>query len=97
MPKQTTQFHKLLVANRSEIAIGVFRAASELGIQTVAICGAQDKLSLHRFKAHEAYLAIGAMKMETVIPAIRSGTVTQAIMKVGELVEAKQLLCVVSD
>ena len=46
---------KLLVANRSEIAIRVFRAATELGISTVAIYAEQDKLSLHRFKADEAY------------------------------------------
>ncbi len=47
---------RLLVANRSEIAIRVFRAASELGITTIAIYPEQDKLSLHRFKADEAYL-----------------------------------------
>ena len=46
---------KILVANRSEIAIRVFRAASELGIRTVAIYAEEDKLSLHRFKADEAY------------------------------------------
>jgi pyruvate carboxylase len=46
---------KLLVANRSEIAIRVFRAAAELGIRTVAIYAEEDKLSLHRFKADEAY------------------------------------------
>jgi len=46
---------KLLVANRSEIAIRVFRAATELGIRTVAIYTEEDKLSLHRFKADEAY------------------------------------------
>src|SRR5690606_35140511 len=46
---------RLLVANRSEIAIRVFRAATELGIQTVAIYAEEDKLSLHRFKADEAY------------------------------------------
>jgi pyruvate carboxylase len=44
-----------MVANRSEIAIRVFRAASELGIHTVAIYAEEDKLSLHRFKADEAY------------------------------------------
>jgi pyruvate carboxylase len=49
------RFRKILVANRSEIAIRVFRAASELGIATVAIYAEQDKLSLHRFKADEAY------------------------------------------
>src|SRR5215467_8236792 len=48
-------FRRLLVANRSEIAIRVFRAATELGIQTVAIYAEEDKLSLHRFKADEAY------------------------------------------
>ena len=46
---------RLLAANRSEIAIRVFRAATELGIQTVAIYAEEDKLSLHRFKADEAY------------------------------------------
>ncbi|WP_184101469.1 pyruvate carboxylase [Sphingopyxis panaciterrulae] len=48
-------FRKILVANRSEIAIRVFRAATELGIATIAIYAEQDKLSLHRFKADEAY------------------------------------------
>ncbi len=46
---------KLLVANRSEIAIRVFRAANELGIATVAVWAEEDKLSLHRFKADESY------------------------------------------
>ena len=48
-------FKKLLVANRSEIAIRVFRAATELGIRTVAIFAEEDRLSMHRFKADEAY------------------------------------------
>src|ERR1043165_4002381 len=47
---------KLLVANRSEIAIRVFRAATELGIRTVAIYAQEDRFSVHRFKADEAYL-----------------------------------------
>ena len=51
-----TPIKRLLVANRSEIAIRVFRAAAELGIQTIAIYAEEDKLSLHRFKADEAYL-----------------------------------------
>ncbi len=46
---------RLLVANRSEIAIRVFRAATEMGIRTIAIYAEEDKLSLHRFKADEAY------------------------------------------
>src|SRR6201994_2636286 len=47
---------KLLAANRSEIAIRVFRAATELGMRTVAIYAQEDRLSVHRFKADEAYL-----------------------------------------
>src|SRR5690349_14948640 len=46
---------KLLVANRSEIAIRVFRAAHELSIRTVAIYSQEDRFALHRFKADEAY------------------------------------------
>src|SRR3954469_22642632 len=47
---------KLLVANRSEIAIRCFRAATELGLSTVAIYSHEDRFSLHRFKADEAFL-----------------------------------------
>jgi pyruvate carboxylase len=47
---------KLLVANRSEIAIRVFRAATELGLRTVAIYAQEDRLAIHRFKADEAYV-----------------------------------------
>ncbi|MBR0933684.1 pyruvate carboxylase [Bradyrhizobium jicamae] len=46
---------RLLVANRSEIAIRIFRAATELGIRTFAVYAKEDRLSLHRFKADEAY------------------------------------------
>lgn len=50
---------KVLVANRGEIAIRIFRACNEMGIRTVAIYSKEDILSLHRNKADEAYL-VGA-------------------------------------
>lgn len=46
----------LLVANRSEIAIRVMRAASEMRIRTVGVYSKEDRLALHRFKADESYL-----------------------------------------
>src|SRR5450755_4404698 len=46
---------KLLVCNRSEIAIRVFRAATELGLGTVAVYTYEDRFALHRFKADESY------------------------------------------
>lgn len=50
------KIRSLLVANRSEIAIRVMRAASELGIRTVGIYANEDRFALHRFKADESYL-----------------------------------------
>ena len=50
-----TAFRKLMVANRGEIAIRVFRSGHELGIRTVAIYSHEDRFALHRLKADEAY------------------------------------------
>src|ERR1700751_2269878 len=56
MPAENPKpIHKLLVANRSEIAIRVFRTSHELGIRTVAMYSHEDRFALHRFKADEAY------------------------------------------
>ena len=50
-----TDFKKILIANRGEIAIRIMRAANEMGKKTVAVFAEEDKLGLHRFKADEAY------------------------------------------
>ena len=54
-PSEVTNHDKLMVVNRGEIAIRVFRAATELGLRTVAIYAEEDRFSRHRFKADEAY------------------------------------------
>ncbi len=55
-PTQAAAIRRLLIANRGEIAIRVMRAASELGIRTIAIHSREDRFSLHRTKADESYL-----------------------------------------
>lgn len=55
-PDRSNEPTKLMVVNRGEIAIRVFRAATELGLRTVAIYAEEDRFSRHRFKADEAYL-----------------------------------------
>ena len=47
---------KILAANRSEIAIRIFRAAEESGIRTAAVYSKEDRFALHRFKTDESYL-----------------------------------------
>ena len=67
------QFKKVLVANRGEIAIRICRACTELGIRTVAIYAKEDNLSLHRYKADEAYLIgenMGPIEAYLDIPGI---------------------------
>jgi len=49
-------FNKILVANRGEIAIRIFRACNELKLKTVAIYSREDSGAFHRYKADEAYL-----------------------------------------
>ncbi len=55
MPKKIQRFKKILVANRGEIAIRILRAASELKLRTMAMYTFEDRYSLHRYKADEAY------------------------------------------
>jgi pyruvate carboxylase len=67
------EFNKILIANRGEIAIRVMRAANELGKKTVAVYAEEDKLSLHRFKADEAYRigeGLGPVQAYLSIPEI---------------------------
>ncbi|MDY0406000.1 pyruvate carboxylase [Virgibacillus sp. 179-BFC.A HS] len=54
--EQLTNIKKVLVANRGEIAIRIFRACTELGLRTVAIYSQEDSGSYHRYKADESYL-----------------------------------------
>ena len=54
-------FHKLMAANRSEIAVRIFRAGTELNLRTVAVFAQEDRLCIHRYKADEAY-QVGAGK-----------------------------------
>jgi len=67
------EFRKILIANRGEIAIRVMRAANEMGKRTVAVFAEEDKLSLHRFKADEAYRigeGLGPVQAYLSIPEI---------------------------
>lgn len=97
MPPRTTAsaavparrpFQKLMAANRSEIAVRIFRAGTELGLRTVAVYAQEDRFCIHRFKADESYLVgqgkgpvaayldidgIVALAQETGVDAIHPG------------------------
>jgi pyruvate carboxylase len=66
------QFQKILVANRGEIPIRIFRTAHELSLQTVAVYSWEDRLSMHRQKADEAYI-IGKRGQYTPVAAYLAG------------------------
>ncbi len=76
---------KLLVANRSEIAIRIFRAANELGIKTVAIWAEEDKYSLHRFKADESYQVGRGPHLEKDLGPIESYLSIDEVIRVARL------------
>ena len=61
------KINKLLCANRGEIAIRVFRAATELNIRTVAVYSFEDRLHVHRYKADESFLIKGATPVATYL------------------------------
>ncbi len=85
---------KLMAVNRSEIAIRIFRAANELGLNTVAIYAEEDRFSRHRFKADEAYMLrkekgpVGAyLDIEGIVGLAKSKGVTHVHPGYGFLSE----------
>ena len=76
---------KILVANRSEIAIRVFRAANELGLGTVAIWAEEDKYSLHRFKADESYQVGRGPHLDRDLGPIESYLSIDEVIRVAKL------------
>ncbi|MEO9788064.1 MAG: pyruvate carboxylase [Aurantimonas coralicida] len=76
---------KILVANRSEIAIRVFRAANELDIRTVAIWAEEDKLALHRFKADESYQVGRGPHLSKDMGPIESYLAIEEVIRVARL------------
>ncbi|SFI55020.1 pyruvate carboxylase [Aerobium aerolatum] len=79
------KIRKLLVANRSEIAIRVFRAANELGITTVAIWAEEDKYALHRFKADESYQVGRGPHLQRDLGPIESYLSIEEVIRVARL------------
>lgn len=92
------EIQKLLCANRGEIAIRVFRAATELGLRTVAVYSHQDRVHLHRYKADEAYLVgrdrgpvAAYLAVEPLIDIARSAGVDAIHPGYGFLSESAEL------
>ncbi len=79
------EIKKILVANRSEIAIRIFRAANELGLKTVAIWAEEDKYSLHRFKADESYQVGRGPHLEHDMGPIESYLSIDEVIRVAKL------------
>ncbi len=84
----TQPIRKLLVANRSEIAIRVFRAANEMGIRTVAIWAEEDKYGLHRFKADESYQVGRGPHLPRDLGPIESYLSIEEVIRVAKLAGA---------
>lgn len=90
--------NKIMCANRGEIAIRVFRAATELELRTVAIYSHQDRVALHRYKADEGYLigagksAVGAyLAIDEIIDTARDAGVDAIHPGYGFLSESAEL------
>ena len=89
--KKNKPIRKLLAANRSEIAIRIFRAANELGLRTVGIYSHEDRLALHRFKADEAY-QVGAGKGPVVAYLDEWHTLLHAPVDLADLLAQSRAL-----
>ncbi|MCB1454310.1 MAG: ATP-grasp domain-containing protein, partial [Rhizobiaceae bacterium] len=84
LERTALKISKILVANRSEIAIRVFRAANELGIRTVAIWAEEDKYALHRFKADESYQVGRGPHLERDLGPIESYLSIDEVIRVAK-------------
>jgi len=87
------QLKKILVANRGEIPIRIFRTAHELSLQTVAVFSYEDRLSMHRQKADEAYV-IGKRGQYTPVAAYLAG---DEIIKIAKQHGKCDFLCYLDE